>query len=123
MISREIILRNCRPAINGQGVMPKNVFLGDSPKGKKIVYELPEGFLMLDLKTYDDFLSIGAEFSGFSQSPRWFSLFLRRKYLGLISFSGKDWEQGDKVAFTKLSGKIQMETLHCFQTTGVMTVI
>lgn len=86
MISREIILRNCRPAINGQGVMPKNVFLGDSPKGKRIVYELPEGFLMLDLKTYDDFLSIGAEFSGFSQSPRWFFPISQAEVLGVDQF-------------------------------------
>ena len=40
--------------------MPKNVFLGDSPKGKRIVYELPGGFLMLDLKTNKDSISIGA---------------------------------------------------------------
>ncbi len=72
LISKEIILKNCRPAIDGQGVMPKNVFLGDSPKGKRIVYELSGGFLMLDLKTHRDSVSIGTELSGFSRSPRWF---------------------------------------------------
>ena len=72
LISKEITMKNCRPAIDGQGVMPRNVFLGDSPKGKRIVYELTGGFLMLDLKTHRDSISIGAELSGYSRSPRWF---------------------------------------------------
>jgi hypothetical protein len=86
LISKEIILKNCRPAINGQGVMPKNVFLGDSPKGKRIVYELPEGFLMLDLKTHDNYLSIGAELSGFSQAPRWFFPISEAEVFGVNHF-------------------------------------
>ncbi len=86
LISNEIILRNCRPAIDGQGVMPKNVFLGDSPKGKRIVYELPGGFLMLDLKTDNDSISIGAEFSGFSQAPRWFSPISQAEVFGVDNF-------------------------------------
>ena len=86
LISQEIILKNCRPAINGQGVMPKNVFLGDSPKGKRIVYELPEGFLMLDLKTNKDSISIGAELSGFSQAPRWFYPISQAEVFGVKHF-------------------------------------
>ncbi len=86
LISKEIILKNCRPAINGQAVMPKNVFLGDSPKGKRIVYELPEGFLMLDLKTHDNYLSIGAELSGFSQAPRWFFPISEAEIFGVDHF-------------------------------------
>ncbi|WP_346861480.1 alpha-galactosidase [uncultured Draconibacterium sp.] len=83
LISKEIILKNCRPSIDGQGVMPKNVFLGDSPKGKRIVYELPGGFLMLDLKTNKDNISIGAEFSGFSRAPRWFCPISQAEVLGV----------------------------------------
>jgi len=86
LISQEIILKNCRPAINGQGVMPKNVFLGDSPKGKRIVYELPEGFLMLDLKTNNNSISIGAELSGFSQAPRWFFPISQAEVFGVKHF-------------------------------------
>ncbi len=86
LISKEIILKNCRPSINGQGVMPKNVFLGDSPKGKRIVYELPEGFLMLDLKTNKDSISIGAELSGFSQAPRWFFPISQAEVFGVKHF-------------------------------------
>jgi len=86
LISQEIILKNCRPAINGQGVMPKNVFLGDSPKGKRIVYELSEGFLMLDLKTNKDSVSIGAELSGFSQAPRWFFPISQAEVFGVNHF-------------------------------------
>jgi len=83
LISKEIILKNCRPSIDGQSVMPKNVFLGDSPKGKRIVYELPGGFLMLDLKTNKNSISIGAEFSGFSKTPRWFCPISQAEVLGV----------------------------------------
>jgi hypothetical protein len=86
LISKEIILKNCRPAIDGQTVMPRNVFLGDSPKGIRIVYELSGGFMMLDLQTNEDSLSIGAEFSGFSQSPRWFFPISQAKVFGVDQF-------------------------------------
>ncbi len=86
LISDEIILKNCRPAIDGQGVMPKNVFLGDSPKGKRIVYELPEGFLMLDLKTNNNSISIGAELSGFTRAPRWFFPISQAEVFGVHQF-------------------------------------
>jgi hypothetical protein len=86
LISKEIILKNCRPAINGQTVMSRNVFLGDSPKGIRIVYELSGGFLMLDLQTNEDSLSIGTEFSGLSQAPRWFYPISQAKVFGVDSF-------------------------------------
>ena len=86
LISKEIILKNCRPAINGQAVMSRNVFLGDSPKGIRIVYELSGGFLMLDLQTNEDSLSIGTEFSGLSQAPRWFYPISQAQVFGVNNF-------------------------------------
>ena len=85
LIGKEIILKNCRPSIEGQTVMPKNVFLGDSPKGKRIVYELPGGFLMLDLKSNKDSISISPEFSGFSRAPRWFYPISQAQIFGVNS--------------------------------------
>ena len=96
LISRNIILKNCRPAINGQGVMPKNVFLGDSPKGKRIVYELTGGFLMLDLKTHRNAISIGAEFSGFSKAPRWFYPISQAEIFGANFFLRQCYGTGGK---------------------------
>ena len=72
LITDSIMLKGCRPSIDGQAIMSKNVFLGDSPKGKRIVYELRNGFLMVDLKINDDSASISAELSGFEQTPDWF---------------------------------------------------
>jgi hypothetical protein len=96
LISEEIILKNCRPSINGQGVMPKNVFLGDSPKGKRIVYELPEGFLMLDLKTNNDSLSIGAELSGFTRAPKWFFPISQAEVFGVKQFFKQGYGTGSE---------------------------
>ncbi|MCG6187204.1 alpha-galactosidase [Maribellus maritimus] len=96
LISSEIILKNCRPSINGQGVMPRNVFLGDSPKGKRIVYELPEGFLMLDLKTNSDSISIGAELSGFSRAPRWFHPISQAEVFGVNRFFKQGYGTGNE---------------------------
>ncbi len=96
LISEEIILKNCRPSINGQGVMSKNVFLGDSPKGKRIVYELPEGFLMLDLKTNNDSISIGVELSGFTRAPRWFSPISQAEVFGVNQFFKQGYGTGSK---------------------------
>ena len=86
LISKEIILKNCRPAINGQTIMSRNVFLGDSPKGIRIVYELSGGFLMLDLQTNEDSLSIGTEFSGLSLAPEWFYPISQAQVFGAKSF-------------------------------------
>lgn len=65
----KISITNCRPSINGQSIFVKNVFMGDSPKGKRIIYEIDGGFVMLDLKTHSSTISIGAEISGFGNSP------------------------------------------------------
>lgn len=96
LISNDIVLKNCRPAINGQGVMPKNVFLGDSPKGKRIVYELPGGFLMLDLKTNRDSISIGTELSGFSKAPEWLYPISQAEVIGAKHFFQQGFKTGDK---------------------------
>ncbi len=73
LITNSISIKGCRPSLNGQAIMPRNVFLGDSPKGKRIVYELRQGFLMVDLKINEDTASLGAELSGFAEIPEWFS--------------------------------------------------
>lgn len=105
LIANEIILRNCRPSIDGQTVMPKNVFLGDSPKGKRIVYELPQGFLMLDLKTYGDSLSIGAEFTGFSEAPSWFYPISQARVYGGEYFFSQAFGAGDFSRLISLNAK------------------
>lgn len=124
LISDEIILKNCRPAIDGQGVMPKNVFLGDSPKGKRIVYELPGGFLMLDLKTNKDSISIGAEFSGFSKAPRWFYPISQAEIFGVDQFFkqgfGTDGPSGVFTAEEMQSDSKQNWTQDSYMTFGFL---
>jgi len=68
-----IRLTNCRPTINGQSIFIKNTFMGDSPKGKRIIYEVAEGFVMIDLRTHSNNISIGAEISGMKNAPFWFN--------------------------------------------------
>ena len=68
-----IRLTNCRPSINGQSIFVRNTFMGDSPKGKRIIYEIDGGFVMLDLRTHSNTISIGAEISGLSNAPFWFN--------------------------------------------------
>ena len=68
-----IRLTNCRPTINGQSVFVRNTFMGDSPKGKRIIYEVEGGFVMLDLRTHSNTISIGAEISGMRNAPIWFN--------------------------------------------------
>ncbi len=69
----KIRLSNCRPTINGQSIFVRNTFMGDSPKGKRIIYEIDGGFVMLDLRTHSNTISIGAEISGMSNAPIWFN--------------------------------------------------
>ena len=64
-----IRLTNCRPTINGQSIFVRNTFMGDSPKGKRIIYEVDGGFVMLDLRTHSNNISIGAEISGMKNAP------------------------------------------------------
>ena len=68
-----IRLTNCRPSINGQSIFVRNTFMGDSPKGKRIIYEVDGGFVMLDLRTHSNTISIGAEMSGMKNAPIWFN--------------------------------------------------
>ncbi len=68
-----IRLTNCRPSINGQSIFARNTFMGDSPKGKRIIYEVAGGFVMLDLRTHSNTISIGAELSGMKYAPIWFN--------------------------------------------------
>jgi len=68
-----IRLTNCRPSINGQSIFVRNTFMGDSPKGKRIIYEVDGGFVMLDLRTHSNTISIGAEISGMKNAPVWFN--------------------------------------------------
>ncbi len=72
LIAGSIHLRNCRPTIDGQSIFVRNTFMGDSPKGKRIIYELDRGFVMLDLKVNSGSISIGAELSGMQRAPYWF---------------------------------------------------
>jgi hypothetical protein len=68
-----IRLTNCRPSIDGQSIFARNTFMGDSPKGKRIIYEVAGGFVMLDLRTHSNTISIGAELSGMKYGPIWFN--------------------------------------------------
>ncbi|HZL11011.1 MAG TPA: alpha-galactosidase [Prolixibacteraceae bacterium] len=68
-----IRLTNCRPSINGQSIFVRNTFMGDSPKGKRIIYEVDGGFVMLDLRTHSNTISIGAEISGMRNAPTRFN--------------------------------------------------
>lgn len=68
-----IRLTNCRPSIDGQSIFARNTFMGDSPKGKRIIYEVDGGFVMLDLRTHSNTISIGAEISGMKYAPTWFN--------------------------------------------------
>lgn len=68
-----IRLTNCRPSIDGQSIFARNTFMGDSPKGKRIIYEIDDGFVMLDLRTHTNTISIGVELSGMKYAPTWFN--------------------------------------------------
>ena len=73
LILGAIRLLNCRPTIDGQSIFAKNIFTGDSPKGKRIIYELEgNSYVMIDLKKNRNSVSIGAELSSFSRAPYWF---------------------------------------------------
>ncbi|WP_163710366.1 glycoside hydrolase family 36 protein [Mangrovibacterium lignilyticum] len=74
LVSGSIRLRNCRPTIDGQSIFVQNTFMGDSPKGKRIIYELVgNSFVMLDLKIFNGSVSIGIELSNMSRAPFYLS--------------------------------------------------
>ncbi len=72
LVAGNIRLTNCRPTIDGQSIFIRNTYMGDSPKGKRIIYQLDQGFVMLDLKVNSGSVSIGAELSGMRKAPYWF---------------------------------------------------
>jgi len=72
LITDDIRLMNCRPTIDGQSIFVRNTFMGDSPKGKRIIYEIEKGFVMIDLKANNGSVYIGAELSTMSRAPFWF---------------------------------------------------
>jgi len=72
LIAGKIRLCKCRPSIDGQAIFARNTFMGDSPKGKRIIYELDNGYIMLDLKIHSGSVSIGAEISGVQIAPHLF---------------------------------------------------
>jgi alpha-galactosidase len=86
LIAGTMRLRNCRPTIDGQSIFVRNTFMGDSPKGKRIIYELDRGFVMLDLKINRGSVSIGAELSSISRAPFWFCPLGEAKMEGVSRF-------------------------------------
>lgn len=81
-----IRLTHCRPSIDGQSIFARNTFIGDSPKGKRIIYEIEGGFVMLDLRTHSNTISIGAEMSGMKYAPTWFNPLGEGYLTGATSF-------------------------------------
>ncbi len=86
LVAGDIRLRKCRPMIDGQSIFVRNAYLGDSPKGKRLIYQLKEGFVMLDLKVNSGSVSIGAEISGMSRAPYWFCPLGEAKIEGATRF-------------------------------------
>lgn len=109
LISEEIRLKNCRPSIDGEAIMPINVFLGDSPKGKRIVYELRDGFLMLDLKANRDSVSIGSELSGFTHAPHWFFPISQARVEGASRFFKQGLGSGGPSGVYEISRSVKRE--------------
>ncbi|HBL76067.1 MAG: hypothetical protein A2W90_11670 [Bacteroidetes bacterium GWF2_42_66] len=86
LIAGNIRLRKCRPSIDGQAVFARNTFMGDSPKGKRIIYELDNGYIMLDLKIHSGSVSIGAEISGVQTAPHLFCPIGEAEITGVESY-------------------------------------
>ncbi|WP_372774105.1 alpha-galactosidase, partial [Mangrovibacterium sp.] len=95
LIAGPIRLRNCRPTIDGQSIFVRNTFMGDSPKGKRIIYELNgNSFVMLDLKINNGSLSVGAELSSMSRAPFYFSPLGEARLEGVDRFYKQGLGQG-----------------------------
>ena len=86
LIAGRIRLQKCRPSIDGQAIFARNTFMGDSPKGKRIIYELDNGYIMLDLKIHSGSVSIGAEISGVQMAPHMFCPIGEGEIIGGESF-------------------------------------
>ncbi len=95
LVAGPIRLRNCRPTVDGQSIFVRNTFMGDSPKGKRIIYELEgNSFVMLDLKLNNGSVSIGAELSSMSRAPFFFSPLGEAKVEGANRFFKQGLGQG-----------------------------
>ena len=95
LIAGPMRLRNCRPTIDGQSIFVRNTFMGDSPKGKRIIYELDgNSFVMLDLKINNGSVSIGAELSSMSRAPFYFSPLGEARLEGVERFYKQGLGQG-----------------------------
>jgi len=89
-------LINCRPTIDGQSIFVRNTFMGDSPKGKRIIYEIEGGFVMLDLRTHSNTISIGVEISGLKIAPAWVNPLGEGKIIGAHHFFKQGFGTGGK---------------------------
>jgi hypothetical protein len=89
-----IRLSNCRPTINGQSIFVRNTFVGDSPKGKRIIYEIDGGFVMLDLRTHSNTISIGTEISGLPNAPFSFNPLGEGFVIGATHFFKQGFDTG-----------------------------
>jgi len=95
LVSGPIRLRNCRPTIDGQSIFVQNTFMGDSPKGKRIIYELAgNSFVMLDLKVFNGSVSIGIELSNMSRAPFFLAPLGEAKIEGVDRFFKQGLGQG-----------------------------
>ena len=101
LITEDIKLMNCRPTIDGQSIFVRNTFMGDSPKGKRVIYELDNGFVMLDLKSNNGSVFIGAELSTMSRAPFWFCPLGEARIEGVDKFFKQGLGTGGKSGIFK----------------------
>lgn len=98
-----IRLLNCRPTIDGQSIFVKQPFLGDSPKGKRIIYELADNaFVMLDLKVLSASVSIGIELSNMARAPFFLSPLGEARLEGVDRFYKQGLGQGGPSGIYKI---------------------
>ncbi|WP_423129316.1 glycoside hydrolase family 36 protein [Gaoshiqia sp. Z1-71] len=109
LIAGTIRLRNCRPTVDGQSIFVRNTFMGDSPKGKRIIYELDRGFVMLDLKINYGSVSIGAELSSMSRAPFYFSPLGEARVEGVTRFFKQGLGFGGQSGLYNIQGSTPRE--------------
>ncbi len=71
LISDEITMKNCYPAMDGQPVHPMLIHVNRTDFGGEISYQLSTGKLILNLGYDNDSLVMGARLEGFSIAPHW----------------------------------------------------
>lgn len=103
-------LTNCRPTINGQSIFVRNTFMGDSPKGKRIIYEIDGGFVMLDLRTHSNSISIGAELSGLKNAPALFNPLGEGHLTGATRFFKQGLGTGDQSGISGIASPLNNES-------------